>query len=260
MTDTTATPPSHQPKRNPRSNIPGGLSPHARFHQKKLSVLIWLYLWHHSTTGMIVEVCRVEPGFPADLARRGLVRSFDTPTLLGRQGWMLTADGIATAMAETGALLEYDEDLAAIVHRTLRHDLAVQRVVAGLSYRSFTPAEHTNFGFSEGVKRPDAVVVLADGPRAAIECELTKKRGRELDRSLWALAQLLEQGNADVVFYVSQSPALLQAYEAIIRKPLNEWRFDRAAGRWKIVGTKRLDSEVQEAFLFKHMPNILRGL
>jgi len=248
-------------KRNPRAKIPGGLTPIQRWEQKRNAVLLHLYRCHHSLPNMLADACGIEVGFPQELAdKRGLLRRFDTPRLVAKHGWMLTEDGVATVMAETGLVLNYDLDVGSVDHRLLRHDITVQRILNALGVLSYEIDKDLTFPYTVNVKHPDARAILKNAERALIESELTPKSGRELHRALLASAEAIANGLGERVMYFSQSETLLKNYKDAVRGQIPVWEFDRAASRWKTTKSRKLSEATVAAFSFQHLPKLLQDI
>lgn len=227
---------------SPRSGLAPGVDPVTAGRAKRDRVLAWLYAFRYSTSAVLSDACKVERSYPAELKRRGLLRSFDTPHLLARHAWILTDDGLAYAQQMAAVSAAYDLNPATVDHRTLRHDLAVQRVVGALHPSLYISARMMGKDFP-ATKRPDCFVALDDtqGPVPAgnhfIETELTpKKDGRELDQALLSGMRAVDEGRCDTIVYVSQSHSLLDHYRHYLTKRdgLFRWIYDKESGKWNI--------------------------
>jgi hypothetical protein len=228
--------------KSPRSGLAPGVDPVTAGRAKRDRVLAWLYAFRFSTSAVLSDTCKVERSYPAELKRRGFLRSFDTPHLLARHAWILTEDGLAYAQQVAAVSAAYDLNPATVDHRTLRHDLAVQRVVGALRPSFYHPARMMGKDFP-ATKRPDCFVVLDDpqGPVPAghhyIETELTpKKDGRELEQALLSGIRSVEEDRCDTVVYVSQSHSLLDHYRHYLINPrgLFRWKYDKETGKWSV--------------------------
>ena len=134
--------------KSPRSRLPPGVDPVTAGRAKRDRVLAWLYAFRFSTSAVLSDTCKVERSYPAELKRLGFLRPFDTPHLLARHAWMLTEDGLAYAQQMAAVSAAYDLNPATVDHRTLRHDLAVQRVVGALRPSLYHSRTHDGQGFS----------------------------------------------------------------------------------------------------------------
>jgi hypothetical protein len=228
--------------KSPRSRLPPGVDPVTAGRAKRDRVLAWLYAFRFSTSAVLSDTCKVERSYPAELKRLGFLRPFDTPHLLARHAWMLTEDGLAYAQQMAAVCAAYDLNPATVDHRTLRHDLAVQRVVGALRPSLYIPARMMGKDFP-AIKRPDCYVRLEDtqGPvpagRHFIETELTpKKDGRELDQALLNGIRSVDDDRCDTVVYVSQSHSLLDHYRRYLTDPrgMFRWQYDKDSGKWNI--------------------------
>jgi len=238
---------------SPRSRLAPGVDPVAAGRAKRDRVLAWLYAFRCSTSALLSEACKVERSYPAELKRRGFLRSFDTPHLLARHAWMLTEDGLAYAQQMAAVSTAYDLNPATVDHRTLRHDLAVQRVVGALRPSLYLPARMMGKDFP-ATKRPDCFVSLDDTQGLVpagnhfIETELTpKKDGRELDQALLNGIRSVDEDRCDTVVYVSQSHSLLAHYRHYLTNShgLFRWKYDKETGKWNILaeGHRELTSD-----------------
>lgn len=263
-------------KKGPRDGL-GSRSPHERGAEKLREVMQWLYLWHKTSSAAVQSLLgTTQRDYLARLEKRGLVQSVAAPGLPIGRVWMLTADGVAVAMAMAGEIYPYDTSPSSIDYRDLRHDLAVQRVVQGFIRRQ-RPAEGSRLdrvvperllgADRAGQKRPDALVVYRIGDEAfqyeeahAIEVEITPKKGRELDQALFAAAQMVEREEVCAVEYHSHSKALLDGYRAVLGRPLNVWVKNERAKRWEIGRQWHAPFPTADAFEWHHEPALLHGL
>lgn len=85
-------------KSNPRANLAGGMSPHARSKEKLRETMKWIYRHHFTTRGIIKKRLGIaENGYLLDLVRKGYLKSVDVPELGCKQIFMLTEQGLAEA-------------------------------------------------------------------------------------------------------------------------------------------------------------------
>lgn len=85
-------------KTNPRANLAGGMSPHARSKEKLRDTLKWIFRHHYTTRGIIKRRLGIaENGYLLSLVKKGYVQSVDVPELGCKQIFMLTEQGLVEA-------------------------------------------------------------------------------------------------------------------------------------------------------------------
>jgi hypothetical protein len=86
-------------KSNPRTNLSGGMSPHARSKEKLRETLKWIFQHHYTTRGIIKKHLGIaENGYLLELTRKGYLQSVDVPKFHCKQIFMLTEQGLVEAM------------------------------------------------------------------------------------------------------------------------------------------------------------------
>lgn len=251
----------------PRTHLAPTTTPHERGREKKSLVLEWIYRWHKTAAPLIQELLGTsQRDYLLRLAKQGLVKSVDAPSMPIGKIWMLTKDGIAEALDATGEALPYDLSPTSIDYADLRHDLAAQRAV--LSYRKFGKLtkvipERLLGADLPGKKRPDAIATYADDDGTphtyAFEIELTPKKERELDQAILSAARQLKHKEVDLVIYFARSLALLANYKQAVNSPLNLWKKNPTTRKWEVTDTRSLPEAIMASFEWEHAPDILKG-
>lgn len=222
-----------------------GQSPRQRGREKQQLALEWLILFHKATPGIIRQVVgATASGYAAKLVRAGLAKYSTAPTLRSGKVIMLTADGIYLAeRLQPDHMGKYNLDASSLSHATLKHDLAVQlgilAIMDRLVVKSVLP-ERLIPSTVPGDKRPDAVFWL-DDPTVelplALEMELTgKKPGRERDMALAAVVNALIEDRYEMVVYMTDSQAIIDAYLAVLMESIPLWVKNRRSGKWELTG------------------------
>ncbi len=252
------------PKRNPRGNLPAGMSPKERGRKKLCDVLQLLYQWHVTAAPLVQQFLGTsESTYLAELERKELVKHFNAPTLLCGRAYILTADGVNAAATALGAELPYSTHTSSVSHSLLKHDLAVQRfgILAQLAGHRVTPGRFLSA--EKKGKIPDALVHPRDTDRTyALEIELSGKWNDELEQTLNAHLVSLSSGKWHGVFYVSNSDALLRRYTERLKTPIQDWwQSAQADGtmRWTRGAPRLATDEERAKFEWKHLPELLKG-
>lgn len=99
----------------------------------------------------------------------------------------------------------------------LQHTLDMQRLRISVQNRiaRWVPGEMLGVS-SKSVKRPDAIVLLPDKVRVAIEVERTLKNARRYERALAGHLQAIKQGKWHRVVYVSPDPDTAKRVKALL--------------------------------------------
>jgi hypothetical protein len=85
-------------KKNPRANLTGGMSPHARSKEKLRETLTWIFRHHYTSRGIIKRRLGItENGYLLDLVRKGYLQFIEVPGLSCKQIFMLTEQGLEEA-------------------------------------------------------------------------------------------------------------------------------------------------------------------
>lgn len=158
---------------------------------------------------------------------------------------------------------EYDLDPASISHRLIRHNLAVQQAILTVPrVRSYIIESAMGEQDTLDGKRPDALVELEayPGQYVALEIELTEKRGRDLDQTIWRNVQALEQGKYLCIIYVTNQPCIADNYREAMDYYIDQWRKD-GSGKWFRNGeTFVVPEHIKSSIRFLCTPKLLRGI
>lgn len=251
----------------PRTHLAATTTPHERGREKKALVLEWIYRWHKTAAPLIQELLGTsQRDYLLRLAKQGLVKSVDAPSMPIGKIWMLTKDGVAEALDTAGEALLYDLSPTSIDYADLRHDLAAQRAV--LSYRKLGKLtkvipERLLGADLPGKKRPDAIATYTEDDGTshtfAFEIELTPKKERELDLAILSAARQLKHKEVDMVIYFAKSEALLTNYKQVVNSPLNLWKKNPTTKKWEVTDKRLLPDAITGAFDWEHAPDILKG-
>ena len=247
-----------------------GQSPQERGREKAELALGWLALFHKSSPGIIRQVVGVaSSGYSAKLVRSGLAKDITAPTIRSGKAVMLTADGLNIAeKLYPEHLGQYNVDPSSVSHSTLKHDLAVQlgmiALIDRLNVRSILP-ERLIPGHVQGEKRPDALFWLedtSDDLPLAFELELTgKKPGRERDMALAAVVRALREDRYEMVIYMTDSQAIIDAYRKVLAETIPLWTKNRRSGKWELTGaTIRATEDVLSRIEWICRPRLLDAL
>jgi len=250
---------------SPRAFLPPGITPQQASSTKIKTALQWLLLCHYSTEANVRRKLGIsETGYLAQLQKKGLVRAVQAPSIRCNKVYMLTEDGLAKALSLSEELVDYDTDSGSIVHRLVKHQLAVQQAILALpNITEFRPERLIHEADLSGKKRPDALVRTAatQGHWAALEVELTPKRGRDLDQALLANVQSIVNRCCVAVLYVTNIQGIISCYRGHLDRPLPLWIREPGTGRWKSTGeTLVISEDVRNRFHFVRSENLLRGL
>jgi len=191
--------------------------------EKTLKALTWVYRWGYSTPtlcDMAVSIGRDTKvtGVASRLAKRMLLNAYPTPSggIKGepRTVLTLTENGVIEVEAELEEVNAYEEK---IPWHQLRHDTLVQQFVMTMLTQQKIAGYKTPRELAEkseaSKKMSDAILIFENGSKAALELELSAKRGRELDQTVLAMIRSLEDKTVSAIFILSQSQAILNNYK-----------------------------------------------
>lgn len=241
-----------------------GETPHQRAAKKRQLVIDWVYRWGYSSSAIIQRLGGAKGGnLAAALVKTGLLISTRTESGGALKGvparyFTLTTLGLQDAERHSDVLLRCPEiDPYKVNQAQLRHYLITQNLVsksllAGSVLDYFTERMLDSEGDQPGIKRPDCVVINAEGQRIALEIELSAKWSRVLDEFVLRVVRTLQTTSADMQspeFYefliVSDSKAIIRRYQAALspnaRIPV--W-VKNARGYWVIDHTMTVPPEV----------------
>ena len=250
--------------RNPRNNLPAGMTPKQRSTAKIRAVLALMYGWHTTAKPLVKEVLNTtETTYLAQLEKKGLVKRVNAPSLLCGGVYMLTPEGVNAAATIRGEELPYSVHPASISHSLLKHNHAAQRIAIMIERGGNRVTPGRLLSAERGGKIPDALIHRHDtGETIALELELTGKWGDELEQTLNALLRAMAEGKWQRVLYASNSETLLKRYEERLKHPIDDWWqtvLADGSSRW-IRGTSRIVSDAERAqFSWLHKPDLLKG-
>lgn len=231
--------------RNAAKFVLAGRSPRQVGHEKALDALKLIYRWGWSTPTMIdTYVNNGRRGLSARLLKNGLTKSERTEAFGGIKNMpmfiiTLTDAGVAEVEANISDITPYEPFF---FKNQLRHDLSIQELTLGnietgyaLDYQ--TPRELAKQS-EAGKKQPDAVwTIQSDNGQdlldVAIELELSAKRDRELDETIFRILKALNPNNKqhyDGFFIFSPSKAIIKRYQDALApgKRLQTWKKNSA--------------------------------
>lgn len=158
---------------------------------------------------------------------------------------------------------DYDVDPASISHRLIQHNLAVQQAIMAIpGMRDYIVESMIDEKDVVDRKRPDALVELeaCPGQYAALEIELTEKRGRDLDQAIWRNVQALEQGKYLCIIYVTNQPCIAKNYREAMDYCIDQWRKD-GNGKWLRTGqTFVVPDHIKSLIRFLCTDKLLKGV
>jgi hypothetical protein len=248
--------------RNPKRGLESGVSPRERGRQKLVEMLCWIYKWYVTATPIAREfIGTTETNYLQQLERKGLVKSFNAPSLLCGRGYLLTQDGVNAAATALGKELPYSLHPSNISHSLLKHNLTTQRVciAAHKAGHDVTPSRFLNAG-RDG-KIPDALIEI-DGVFHALEIELSGKWSDELEQSLLAHLKAVSSGEWHRVAYVSNTQSLLDRYKNRLSFPIPDWWQsvqNDGSRRWIRGEARSVTDDERRCFSWTHAPELLKG-
>lgn len=203
------------------------MSPVARGREKGRLALEWVWRWgwsSASTTDLAVSKRR---GVAKRLADAKLITHHRCSGF--REKYYPTrVIVLSTAGVDALKRMTVDFNSAGLRHVTgehvawhqLAHDHAVQywtalKLSQGMIEDFITPREMSTKN-EYGRKNPDAVWLLPDGSKVALELELTPKKPRELHDMVTKMTKLLAAGTVQDVVVVTQSPATARKLQALV--------------------------------------------
>ncbi|RQY17967.1 hypothetical protein DF105_29160 [Burkholderia stagnalis] len=210
----------------------GSMSPRERGVEKTKAALTWLYRWGWSSPTLIDRIGgNKSGGLCARLLKAGLVQRERTAAggvALDVPVWIITLTPLGLQEIERfeRQLVMYEPEIVRVRQEQIRHDYLVQletikRLDRGEIHGFNTPLQ-LRARSEDGVKQPDAIWLTPENCRVAVEMELTAKWGRHFDQFIVRLlrgVRLNQEANNlfDSVLILSDSPALLERYEAALQ-------------------------------------------
>jgi hypothetical protein len=240
-----------------------GISTRGLGRERLLSACKWVYRWGWSAPAVVDLLGGSRRGLSARAVQAGLMQA--TTTAAGgvledvpKKILTLTDDGIALVEKHLteDELLE-PEDALRINQATLRHDFLVQKVTiknlkTGKIADYLTPKEIAEASKKEE-KIPDAIWIMPDNSKMAIELELTAKFKRKLDDFVWGIVTALTSNppRFDRCAILSDSQATLTRYKSAFTpgKKIARWERD-SQSHWRIRGWKEVP-DLQKRLLFR---------
>jgi hypothetical protein len=224
-----------------------GISTRQLGRERLLEGCRWVYRWGWSAPAIVDMLGGARRGLSARAVAAGLMS--ETRTAAGgvledvpKKILTLTDAGVAFVEKHLSEdeLLE-PEDALRINQANLRHDFLAQKATiknlkAGKISDYLTPKEMAEASRKDE-KIPDAVWIMPDGRKRAIELELTAKFKRRLDDFVWGIILSLsgDPPKFDGYFIVSDSQAILSRYKAAFRpgQKVARWERDKQS-HWRI--------------------------
>jgi len=209
-----------------------GRSPLEVGQAKARTALQWVYRWGWSSAQVIDELGGGRRGLASRLKRAGMLRPTRTEAGGVMQGvpvWIYTltpagVEEVERFLAEP-ELLPYRRDPYRVQQARLRHDHWVQSLTARAlragQIRAYQSGAELARQPAPGAKQHDAVWILADGQKMAIEVELSAKWARRLDQFVLGVCNVVDplvgRRPVDAVRICSDSPAIIQRYRAALQ-------------------------------------------
>lgn len=160
-------------------------------------------------------------------------------------------------------MCDYDVDPASISYRLIQHNLAVQQAIMAIpGVRNYIVESMIDEKNVVDRKRPDALVELETypGQYVALEVELTEKRGRDLDQTIWRNVQALEQGKYLCIIYVTNQPCIADNYQEAMDYYIDRWRKD-GSGKWlRTDETFVVPDHIKSSIRFLCTDKLLKGV
>jgi hypothetical protein len=240
-----------------------GISTRGLGRERLLDACRWVYRWGWSAPAVVDLFGGSRRGLSARAVSAGLMS--ETRTAAGgvledvpKKLLTLTDAGIAFVEKHLteDELLE-PEDALRINQANLRHDFLVQKATikklrSGIIADYLTPKEIAEASRKEE-KIPDAIWIMQDGWKMAIELELTPKFKRKLDDFVWGIVAALTSNppRFDSCAILSDSQAILTRYKAAFApgKKIARWERD-SQSHWRIRGWKEVP-DLQKRLLFR---------
>ena len=240
-----------------------GKSPTALGEQNREDVVVWVYPWGLTSSGIVQELLdRSAGGYASKLARSGyLVETKPVSQLEVKSYFTLSQKGLELAVKHAPKLIHYREikpgvaDQLRIRHNLLAQQLTLHARKAG-KLLSFEP-DRSAPATKAGEKRPDVKWVLRSRQRLGVELELSPKWSRDLDQFVYSIWQSLVPNNTGVARFdryvlVTDTPSIFERYQQHFRPNavVTTWAKD-ANGKWKDNGELRLPADVSAKISFE---------
>ena len=202
---------------NPREYMEGKNS-HQQFQHKLNNALLWLYHNGYASDDVICTVAgQKKRGFGKHLVRKGYCAETKTKSGSPKFFYTLSKHGHdhATALVNEPMHIEKYLTPLKLSQNNLEHDLLTQRIslraIKKYEFR-FRSKYQTSLAHLKGQKIPDALWIDRHNFKIAVEVELSQKFGRQLDETVAAIVNSIEQGIFDCYFFFVRSPAITTNY------------------------------------------------
>jgi hypothetical protein len=228
------------------------VSPRERGMQKQTQALDWIYRWGWSSATIVDSLSGTTGrGLSSRLIKNKLLKRTRTESGGGVQGvpnyiLTLTKAGLQIVERDREKLLLYNTDSTSISAHKMRHDylaqsltLTMQKNLPGFYFK--TEKEFAKFS-EKHIKQPDIIWASCEKNckgtgEIAVEIELSRKWDRDLDHFIHSCLLLLAQKKADLIFIISDSQAIIDAYEKAFEPGMTYSRYEKGNNRWDIAET-----------------------
>ncbi len=231
-----------------------------------LNILLWLYMFEKSIAAILARVSKSSAGaIVKKLVTIGLIHQQNTVTGGFELGvpkllYTLTPAGLDYVQRHCDDSYRYRwaNNPSGLKQGKLYHDLIGQiltlRNLESGSITSYTPESKYTEMNQLGKKRPDILWHMRDGTTKALEVELTKKTGRDLDMLVFRIVESLTTPIAEdqigSYLLVTDKPGIESSYRQAMQvgAPLTEWQKSKG-NRWvRIEGNKRIPASIEGRF------------
>lgn len=229
--------------------------------------LSWIYRWGWSSPTVIDDL--------GSTARRGLARRMVNSQLLRATrtesggvlesvpNYILTLTELGLMEAERfhSTLLPYNLDPYRIDQAKIRHDLMAQTATLKnmkLGHiTAFKTEREMAVASAADVKQPDALWILKNGDKVAVEIELTAKWERPLDdfvrKCVIALTPYKDTpARFNILAIITDSPSIVDRYKEAFSagSSYSKWAKDERR-HWGVIATYTIPEEVTKRILFR---------
>lgn len=218
-----------------------GQNPRARGREKLNHTLLWLATFVRSNESIILKRLGVKGrGYMKRLEQMELVQSVECGTR-GGQLWVLSKKGLAVAQGIWSNEFEhYPDRPERLSQATLRHDLAVQHIIADLMASGEAVAFQSASMLgkrSPEVWVPDALIKTNTGQWIGVELERTPKYGEELLVKLNRIVRHIndkQRKHVDIIVrWYSHHHGPLNEYVKLMRDGLPSRRYYSNLNKWQ---------------------------
>lgn len=238
-----------------------GMTPREKGAMKAAEALDWIYRWGWSTSSVVDSLAGTgrNSGLGARLvkngwARKAPIRIVSSFRITPRDILTITPEGVAELTALRGELPRSLQSAIGkrAVKKDVIHDLMVQTLTLRFMNRwpGGVPEDlYNHFGLvtdflsahqlgdvPNGGKIPDAIWVMQNGDKLAIELELTPKFGRHLDefirRHVKLQCQEPKQVDGLITFFTSMATSERYSESMQAGAEIKEWGYDKVRREW----------------------------